>query len=454
MRNLFILIVVAALIGGGWWYYHDKSAEDHSKSGKNAPTPVGVATIKTGDIDVYLNGLGNAIPRNTITVQSRVSGELMRVLYHEGQLVKAGDLLAQIDERPFQAVLEQTQGLLIRDEALLKEAKIDLKRYQTLYKQDSIAKQQLDLQASLVKQYEGSVRNDQGQVDAAKVNIAYCRIASPVTGRVGLRLVDPGNIINTGGTTGIVVVTQLQPITAVFTIPEDDIPVVTQFIDKGQKLMVEAWDRDSKKKLTTGSLVAVDNEVDPSTGTVKFRAEFANKNNVLFPSQFINIRMRLTTKKDVVLAPTAAIQRGTQGTFVYLVKDAENIPKDANKDGAKGDGAKPEHKEKDKDDAGKAGAPKSGKGVVVQPVTLGTTEGEMVEITKGLSANDVVVIDGADALRNGSPITIIAPNSGDAGKPDATKPDAAKAGAGAASDSKDENKDKSHHKHKKSDDNG
>lgn len=328
--------------------------------------PVGAATVKIGDIDVYLNGLGNVVPRYTVTVRTRVEGELMRVRFREGQYVKAGELLAELDARPFAAQLEQAEGQMMRDQALLKQANIDLERYKTLYAQDSIAKQQLDLQVSLVKQYEGAVKNDRGLINNAKTQLIYTKISSPIDGRVGLRQVDPGNIVRASDPNGIVVVTQLQPITCIFTIPEDQIPEVMKY--QKQKLTTEAWDRDNKVLLATGVLIAIDNQVDQTTGTVKFRSEFPNKNNELFPSQFVNVRLRLDTKKGVVLMPTSGIQRGSKGTFAYVIT--------------------------------------SDKTVKMQPIKLGIIEGGKAIVESGLNAGDQVVIDGSDSLRDGAKVEI------------------------------------------------
>ncbi len=334
-RRLLIIITAILLIAGGWFFFiHDSGDQGKSSGGsggkhggadKNAPVPVAVATAKTGDISVYLDGLGNITPRSNVIVHSLVNGELMNVAFDEGQMVKKGDMLAKIDDRPYVAQLEEAQGQLTRDQALLEEARLDLERYKILWSQDSIAKQQLDTQGSLVKQYEGAVTTDQGQVDNAKVNLVYTKITSPVTGRVGLRQVDAGNIVHSTDSNGIVVVAELQPITALFTIPEDNIPAVFKHIGAGDKLAAEAWDRDNKNKLADGDLVAGDNEVDPTTGTVKFRAQFANDDNALFPSQFVNIRLKLDTLSGVVTIPTSAVQRGSQGTFVYLVKPENTV---------------------------------------------------------------------------------------------------------------------------------
>jgi membrane fusion protein, multidrug efflux system len=371
--NLKLIIIVVVLAVIGWFFFYHSSGDDSANSlhhGKNgAPVPVGVATARTGDMPVYLKGLGAVTPRRVVTAQSRVAGELISVLFKEGQLVKEGDLLAEIDPRPYEAALEQAKGQLARDQALLKNARIDLERYITLFKQDSIAKQQVDTQDSLVKQYEGTVLNDQGVIDTARVNLIYTKITSPVEGRVGLRQVDPGNIIQTSATTGIVVVTQLQPIDVLFTLPEDNIPTVMKHMQAGGQLVTEAWSRDDTIKLADGSLIAVDNQVDPTTGTLKFKAEFSNEDNTLFANQFVNIRLLLDTEKDATLIPTAAVQRGSQGTFVYLVKD---------------------------------------KTVSLQPVTLGHSSGDIVAVEKGVSVGDVMVIDGADSLRDGSKIEIAA----------------------------------------------
>jgi len=378
----FRLLLIISIVAGAGWYFFGQSGESE-KSGKhngnNAAVPVGIAAAKTIDIPVYLQGLGNIVPRSNVIVHTRVDGQLMTVNFNEGQMVKKDQLLAQLDDRPFVAALEQAQGALARDQALLAEAKIDLDRYQTLWSQDSIAKQQLDTQASLVKQYEGAVLNDQGQLDSAKTNLIYTKITSPVNGRVGLRQVDAGNIVHAADANGIVIVAELQPITAIFTIPEDNVPDVNKHIAAGETLVAEAWDRDNKNKLADGTLAAVDNQVDPTTGTVKLRAEFANEDNSLFPSQFVNIRLKLNTLKDAVTVPGAAIQHGTKGAFVYLVKSDNTV--------------------------------------TVQNITIGPADGETVSVT-GLNAGDQVVTDGADSLREGAKIDIAtgdsaAPATGD-----------------------------------------
>jgi len=292
----------------------------------------------------------------------------MTVRFQEGQIVKTGDLLAEIDPRPLNAQLTQYEGQLARDQALLENARLDLERYQVLWEQDSIPRQQLDTQVSLVHQYEGTVKNDEGQIEATKVQLIYCRITSPIGGRVGLRLVDPGNIVHAADTAGIVVITQLQPITVVFTIPEDNIPAVLGKLSQGVKLEVDAYDREQQKKLSTGSLLTIDNQVDPTTGTVKLKAVFENTDNRLFPNQFVNARLLLDTKRGATTVPAATIQRTSRGAFVYVVKPDKTA--------------------------------------TVRPVTVGVTEGDTVTIESGIEVGEQIVVDGADRLREGSRVDL------------------------------------------------
>ena len=372
---LIALAVVAGIGIGAYWYWHGKSdsaaqsapkAKGKSKGGfdPNRPTPVVAEAAAKGNINLFLTGLGSVMPLRTVTVRSRVDGELMRVNFTEGQMVKAGDVLAEIDPRPYQVQLQQAEGQLARDQALLQNAKIDLERYQTLFKQDSIAKQQVDTQASLVRQYEGTIHTDQSQVDNAKLQLTYARITSPITGRLGLRQVDPGNIVRAGDANGLVVITQLQPISVVFTIPQDQLSQVMKRRD--EKLPVEAWDRDNRNKIAAGTLITVDNVIDAQTGTVKLKAEFPNTDSALFPNQFVNVRMLIDTLRDVVTVPVAALQRGSQGDFVYVVKD---------------DGT-----------------------VSVRPVKLGPAEGSRVSVASGLQPGERVVTDGLDRLREGAKV--------------------------------------------------
>ena len=383
VHRWWVWAIAAAVVAGGAYLYlkpADSSAQGSAaqgeKSGKgggkggmrNAIPAVVTATAKTGDINVYLNGLGTVTPLSTVAIKTHVDGQLMKVLFTEGQIVKQGQLLAVVDPRPYQVQLEQAEGTMAHDQALLKNAQVDLERYRLLYKQDSIAEQQLATQDALVRQYEGQIKIDHAQIDSAKLNLTYCNITSPVGGRVGLRQVDPGNMVHAADANGIVVVTQLQPITVVFSIPEDNIPGVMQKLQAGTKLPVDTFDRSQKTKLASGSLLTVDNEIDQTTGMVRLKAQFGNHDYALFPSQFVNSQMLLDTRHGVTLIPSAGVQRGSQGTYVYVVK--------------------PDRK------------------VNLRLVKVGIIDGDSTSIDDGIAPGEVVVVDGADKLRDGLTVEV------------------------------------------------
>src|SRR5215469_8381579 len=324
---------------------------------------VGASTAVLGDVRVILNELGTVTPLATVTVQTQINGQLTEVAFTEGQLVKKGDFLAQIDPRPYEYLKEQYEGQLAHDQGLLAQAQMDQKRYETLAQQNSIARQQSEDQIFIVQQYAGSVKQDQGLVDAQALNIAYCRIVSPITGRVGLRLVDPGNYVQTTNTGGIAVITQLQPISVVFSVPEDELPDIVPQFAAGTPLIVTAYDRANLRQLAVGKVSAIDNQIDTTTGTVKVKAQFDNENNTLFPNQFVNVRLLVKTLQNAVTVPTSAIQRGAPGTYVYVI-NADNT-------------------------------------VSVRQVSTGPVDGNITAINSGLSAGERVVTDGTDRLRDG-----------------------------------------------------
>ena len=380
MKKILWLIGLLLLGGAGYWAWQRPTAEPAAPAGKpgaGRPFPVQAVVEKPGDIDITLAALGTVTARNTVTVKPRVDGQLVRINFREGERVKAGEVLAEIDPRPFQAQLDQVSGQLARDQALLANARLDLERYRGLLAKDSIAKQQVDVQEAQVRQYEGVVKADQALVDSAQLQLSFTKVTAPLAGRLGLRQVDVGNMVRSSDAAGLVVITQTQPINVLFTIPSDNLSPVVSRLRAGESLTVEAFERDGKAKLASGHLQTVDNQIDTATGTVKLKAEFANADDRLFPNQFVNVRLRVETRKEALLIPLAALQRGTKGSFVYVV------------------------------------GPESA--VSVRPVVPGPASGDVVAIEQGLSAGEQVVTDGLDKLREGAKVEVTTPGAGSKG---------------------------------------
>ncbi len=375
---VWIVLVLAVLVGGVYWWQSDagKPAAPKGPPGGMTPmVPVRVQAAISESLDIYLRGLGTVTAFNTVTVRSRVQGELIEVLFKEGDSVKAGDVLARIDPRPFEVALDQALGAQQQNQAQYENAKRDLQRYQTLRKQDSIAPQLLDTQAALVRKFEGLIKSDQATVDNARLQLSYTTITAPIAGRLGLRRVDAGNLLNANDPAGVVVITQTQPIAVMFTLPENDLPAVRAPMLLGQTLAVDAYDRADLNRLAEGKLSSIDNQIDISTGTVKLKAEFANQTDALFPNQFVNIRMKVRTLQDALTIPAAAVQQGNRGAFVYVVES---------------DGL-----------------------ASVKPVKIGDRSGERLVILEGIKVGDRVVLEGTDRLRAGAKVRVIgAPGAG------------------------------------------
>lgn len=367
----WIVLLLAVALGGVYWYFHSRGAQANGLGASSdtggipqmGPVPVVVATAHRGDLPVYFNGLGTVTAFNTVTVRSRVDGQIVKINFTEGQFVKEGDALIEIDPRPFQVQLEQAEGQLAKDQAQLKDAQVDYERYQLLFKEGVIPKQQLDTQQAQVGTFEGSIKADVATIDNAKLQITYSHITAPISGRVGLRLVDMGNIVHATDTNGLLIITQLQPIAVLFSLPQDQLPEVLGKMRSDRQLAVDAYDRDNSEKIATGKLLTIDNQIDTTTGTYKLKAVFDNTKDELFPNQFVNIHLLVDTKKNVVLVPTTAILRGPQGTYVFGVN--------------------------------------SGNAVAVKNVKVADTTGSLSGISSGLTDGDVVVVDGQDKLKDG-----------------------------------------------------
>lgn len=368
----WLVLVVILLIAIFWFYKHqtlNAQPADEKKFGPNGkPTSVSVAKAEQRDLNIFQDALGTVTSRNSVIVKARIDGQLLNVYFREGQMIKAGELLAQIDPRSYEVQLAQANAQLSKDKALLENAQIDSERYKTLIGQDSISKQQVDTQASLVSQYRAALAVDQAQVDTAKLNLSYARITAPISGRVGLRQVDPGNMIHSSDTNGIVTITQLQPISVLFNIPEDNLPVVNQRMKAGEVLPVDAFDRGQKIKLASGNLLTADNQIDATTGTIKLRAEFKNEDSTLFPNQFVNVKMLVNVQKSAVVIPVAGLQRGKNGDYVYLMQGDNTVS--------------------------------------MRPVKSGHADADVVSIESGLNVGDEIVIDGADKLRDGAKVKL------------------------------------------------
>ena len=379
------LLLLAAGVYFAWRHFAAQVDATKGRPDANRTIPVVTATARKADMNLYLNGLGTVAALNTVTVRTRVDGQLMNVAFTEGQTVKENDLLFEIDPRPFQVQLEQAEGQMAKDQAQLKNARADLQKY--LNAQEAVSQQQIDTARANVAQFEGAIKMDQAQIDSARLQITYCRITSPINGRIGLRMVDKGNIVHASDANGLAVITQLQPIAVLFPLPQDNIPQVIRKMSAGETLVVEAFDRELKNRLATGSLLAVDSQIDATTGTVRFKAVFPNQDDALFPNQFVNARLLIETLHDAVIVPAAAVQRSPESTFVYIVKDDNTVD--------------------------------------MRNVVVGPTEADQTAIESGLAPGEIVVTDGVDKLQQGSKVS-----TGGGGKPGSTRPTTNRSGAG------------------------
>jgi multidrug efflux system membrane fusion protein len=381
-RRLFALLGLLLVAGVAWWIYArpQPATVERARRGGQTP-PVAAALVQSGDINVSINALGTVTSLATVTVRSQISGQIMRIAFTEGQLVNKGDLLVEIDSRPYQLALAQAEGALKQHQAMLQAAQLDLERYQNLVKTNAIPRQQLDAQIATVQQDQGLIIADQAQIDTAKLNISYCHIVAPVSGRVGLRLVDQGNYVTANDANGLVVVTQLAPISVLFTTAEDNLPPIQKRVQGGAVLPVTAFNRNGTQKLATGRLLTFDNQIDTTTGTVKLRAQFDNTDSALFPNQFVNVQLLVDTMKDTPVVPTSAVQRGAPGTFVYVVGDDRKV--------------------------------------TVRKVVLGPVDNDRVAIKNGLKPGERIVTDGADKLRDGIDVTVHEPGAAAAPAPPA-----------------------------------
>jgi multidrug efflux system membrane fusion protein len=392
LRLLLLALFVVAAAGAAWYFWLRPAPPPSARpeGGGREAVPVAIAFVERATIPITLDALGTVTPFNTVTVRPRIAGHLTRVGFREGQVVRKGEFLAEIDPRPYEAAVKQAEGQLARNEALLRNAEIDLARYRRLVAEDSLARQQLDTQDSLVRQYRAQVKVDQAALEAARLDLSFCRIVSPIEGRVGLRLVDEGNYVQPSDTNGLVVITQIKPISVVFTIPEDELPRVAARLRSGAAMAVEAFDRSGRTLLATGRLLTIDNRIDTTTGTVRLRATFDNGDEGLFPNQFVTVRLLIETLADATLVPRAAVQRGAIGTFVFV---------------AQPDGT-----------------------AVVRQINVGTAVGDRLQVIDGLTLGEAAVVAGIDRLRDGAKVRVLEPLSS-APQPD---PGSAKGDAGAA----------------------